>query len=226
MTASAESSTETSSTLASTSSATSSATSEGLHLTTEAASATSSNPPTTAYTTVAATGSSGAPQAQPQSAAKAKSTTLTVLIIVGSSVAAAAILWTVFRKWKLSRSTKFDERLNPIDFQPTAHDDGAIPGAHRRHSGSSFHSGTGHGHGHGYTSNAINPIPDHDFTAGPATLAPVGGYADLTRGPSPQPQMHQVNYDIGNMKYDAGVPLHHQTPYVTHDAYDPSGRRY
>ena len=35
----------------------------------------------------------------------------------------------------------------------------------------------------------LTPIPDHDFTAGPAV--PVGGYADLARGPSPQPQMMQ-----------------------------------
>jgi len=41
-------------------------------------------------------------------------------------------------------------------------------------------------------SNMIPDLPAHDFTAGTAAygngnLAPVGGYADLRRGPSPQP---------------------------------------
>jgi len=104
--------------------------------------------------------------------------------------------------------------MQPIDWQPTVdpNDDG-LPG-HRRMpsngSGRSFHSGSDHmsdggnmagrggfgysagagassDHGHG---TIINDLPSHDFTAGPSHL--VGGYADLARGPSPQPQMESL----------------------------------
>jgi hypothetical protein len=158
-------------------------------------------------------------------ASKPKSIALTVLIVVASSVAAITILWTVFRKWKFGRSAKFDERMNPINWQPTGADDEAIPGSHRRLSGASFQSGSAHGHpnsagtghgsdhGHGYTNHGTYGIPDHDFTAGASHLAPVGGYADLTRGPSPQPQMHQTGHSTTYGHYDANVPLHHQTGY-------------
>ena len=44
--------------------------------------------------------------------------------------------------------------------------------------------------GGGYNTCNLSPIPDHDFTAGPA--APVGGYADLAHGPSPQPPMQEA----------------------------------
>ncbi|KAG6840350.1 hypothetical protein C0991_007277 [Blastosporella zonata] len=155
---------------------------------------------------------------QAAAAAKPKSTTITVLIVVASSVAALAILWTVFRKWKFGRSTKLDERLQPIDWRPTNDDDEALPGHHRRHSGaSSFHSASHpstHGHGSsdiGHNSPSSYAIPDHDFTAGPANLAPIGGYADLARGPSPQPQMNQAGSAmLTRSAYDVGVPLHHQ----------------
>lgn len=162
---------------------------------------------------------------------------MTALIVVASSIAGVAILWTVFRKWKLGRSSKFDERLQPIDWQPTNPNDGALPGVHRRHSGaSSFRSGSGHpnsarGYGtsdHGHDSPSTYAIPDHDFTAGPSTLASVGGYADLARGPSPQPQMNQMSRgpSLTRPAYDVGVPLHHQSGYATQDAYEyPGGSR-
>ncbi|KAG6818069.1 hypothetical protein H0H87_009224 [Tephrocybe sp. NHM501043] len=156
---------------------------------------------------------------QAANAAKPKSTTITVLIAVASAVAALAILWTVFRKWKFGRSTKFDERLQPIDWRPTNDDDEPLPGHHRRHSGaSSFrsagHASSAHGHGSsdvGHNSPSSYALPEHDFTAGPAHLAPLGGYADLARGPSPRPQMNQTggNAMLSHPAYDVGVPLHH-----------------
>jgi hypothetical protein len=117
-----------------------------------------------------------------------KTAAITTIIVIASSIGAVVLIWTIFRKWKLARSKRFDNRLNPVDFAPTG-DDG-IPGSHRRYSASSSRSGvTGYGasdHGH-------RGLPEHDFTAG-AHLAPVGGYADLARrSPSPQP-MQQVNY--------------------------------
>ncbi|KAG5647582.1 hypothetical protein DXG03_008935 [Asterophora parasitica] len=160
------------------------------------------------------------------------STTLTVIIVIASSLAGLTILWTIFRKWKLGRSKKFDERLQPIDWQPTNPDD-ALPGSHRRLSGaSSFRSGSGHptrgygGSDHGHDGPSSYAIPDHDFTAG-ASLAPVGGYADLARGPSPQPQMNQMSRGptLTHPTYDANVPLHHQAGYGTQDAYDYGGSR-
>lgn len=39
---------------------------------------------------------------------------------------------------------------------------------------------------------SLTPLPEHDFTAGASNFAPVGGYADLARGPSPQPQMQEA----------------------------------
>jgi hypothetical protein len=111
--------------------------------------------------------------------------------------------------------------MQPIDWQPTDNNDG-LP-AHRRapSNASSFHSGAGHSThddnlagrgmgGYGATSDQAHSgvvgVPEHDFTA-PAVqpgLAPVGGYADLARGPSPQPQMQQLGG-----AYDYNAPLHY-----------------
>ncbi|KAJ7169724.1 hypothetical protein C8R46DRAFT_1217379 [Mycena filopes] len=158
---------------------------------------------------------------------KTKSTVTTILIVVAASVGGLAILWTVFRKWKLGHSSKFDERMAPIDFQPTTHD-GIIP-THRRASSraSSFNSSANHDNG------VYRDQLNHDFTAAPANLAPVGGYADLARGPSPQPQMQEAlgrgpsmrSYNDGRPAYDTGVPLHHQAGYGQGqaEAYDYNG---
>jgi len=129
--------------------------------------------------------------------------------------------------------------MRPIDWQPTISEDG-IHGHHRAgSSASSFHSGSGHdglgdGYGstidHGRSPSPLPPIPDHDFTAGPTNLAPVGGYADLARGPSPQPQMQEAlsrGPSLTRPQYDQyGVPLHHQSGYGSQDAYDYNGGSY
>ena len=148
-------------------------------------------------------------------------TTLTVIIVIASCVGGAIIIWTIIRKWKFSPSAEFEERMQPIDWQPTSdhtsRDDG-IPGSLRRvasnASHGSFHSGSDHdgrsygGYGatsdHGHANNYTADLPSHDFTAGPAHLAPVGGYADLARGPSPQPQMTEARgygYDTYGPRY-------------------------
>ncbi|KAK7695311.1 hypothetical protein QCA50_002501 [Cerrena zonata] len=140
---------------------------------------------------------------------KGTKTTLIVLFAIAGSIGAIVVAWTIFRKIKFKPSAEFEERMQPIDWQPTTGpaDDG-VPGLHRNSSarshgsfGSGGHDdnnfagrGVGGGaygsdHGHGIT--GLQPIPDHDFTAGPS-LAPVGGYADLARGPSPGPQMGQL----------------------------------
>jgi hypothetical protein len=125
--------------------------------------------------------------------------------------------------------------MQPIDWQPTmSPEEGAA--AHRRvgSNSSSFLSaghelgenmaGRGIGAGYGATSDpghsaTLAGLPDHDFTAGPATLAPVGGYADLARGPSPQPQMHEALTRGPSMNR-----VHHQG--YSQDAYDYNGGAY
>jgi len=172
----------------------------------------------TSTQSLSATASSTAPPQTQSASTKTKSTTLTVLIAVAASVGGIAILWTIFRKWKLSSSKEFDRRLNPItDWQPTNGEDDLISSLRRApSSSSSFHSGGG-GSGDGHL--------DHDFTAGPGNTAPIGGYADLARASSINPPMQQA---LGrgpsfNHGYDVGVPLHHQTGYGIHDAYDYNG---
>jgi len=178
----------------------------------------------TSVVSAAATGANSPPQQQKDVSVK-KSTISTILIVIAASVGGVAILWTVFRKWKLGHSKKFDERMAPIDWQPT-NDDGIIPALRRANSrASSFTSSAAHGNGAGYGDRL-----EHDFAAAPTHLAPVGGYADLARGPSPQPQMQEA-YGQGLARgpsttrpaYDTGVPLHHQAGYGQAEAYDYNG---
>ncbi|KAF9502502.1 hypothetical protein BDN71DRAFT_1438136 [Pleurotus eryngii] len=188
--------------------------------------------------TVTATQSQAQAEATESSAPKKSGATstsgkvLTVIIVVASSIAGIAIIWTIFRKWKLARSSRFDERLQPIDWQPTNPDEGIIPAHRRVTSDTSFQSGSNHhgdnlagrgvAAGYGATSDhGHGSASDHDF--GSAHLAPVGGYADLARGPSPQPQMQQLAHgpSMNGPNYNVGVPLHHQTGYA--EAYDYNG---
>ena len=149
------------------------------------------------------------PQAQSTS-----SKTVTYIIAIAASMGGFAIFWTIFRKWKLSSSKKFDNRLNPItNWQPTKDDS-------RPRSTSSFHSSSGEGH------NADFTLPTHDFTAGCGNTAPIGGYADLARTSSTNedkdnPLMQQTLGSF-NHGYDVGVPLHHG--YGTYNAHDYNGR--
>jgi hypothetical protein len=163
---------------------------------------------------------SAPPQVNGAAKKEIQSTTIIVLIAVAASVGGVFILWTIFRKWKLSSSKEFDRRLNPIDWQPTngADDDGPmIPGHGRPRPASVVSSRSGHGPtgsgGYGATrspSSQGHSNPFDDFDSPAKSSAPVGGYADLARGASPNPQM-QEKYSAG---YSAGpVPLHHQTRY-------------
>ncbi|KAI0271417.1 hypothetical protein BC834DRAFT_859369 [Gloeopeniophorella convolvens] len=166
-------------------------------------------------------------------------TTLKVIIVLASVVGGSALIWTIIRKWKFRPSAQFEDRLEPINWQPTDHESG-LP-THRRvpSNASSFHS-SGHDHGALSRSNSqggapsdihrsLTPLPEHDFTAG----APVGGYADLARGPSPQPPMQEAlqrGPSITRGYDNYGVPLHHQgfAPQAPQDAYDynQNGARY
>ena len=121
-----------------------------------------------------------------------------MIVALAASIGAIALAWTLFRKWKLRPSSSFDERMQPIDWEPSGPEDSGLPGVRRTNSSASHGSfqSAGHGDGYGATSShghgGLEPLPEHDFTAVPAAHAPVGGYADLQRGPSPQP-MAEVN---------------------------------
>ncbi|KAN0107103.1 hypothetical protein V8E52_010480, partial [Russula decolorans] len=130
-----------------------------------------------------------------------------ILVVIAASIGGCVIVWTIIRKWKLRPSSQFEDRLEPVDWQPADHDSG-LPAHHTGPSNaSSFHS-AGHDSMMGLSrsdsggaynaARNLTPIPDHDFTTGPA--AAVGGYAvtprvtyaDLARGPSPQPPMQEA----------------------------------
>ncbi|KAG1715991.1 hypothetical protein ID866_1156 [Astraeus odoratus] len=162
--------------------------------------------------------------AAPESASTLSHTAVTVLIIIAVSIGAATIVWTIIRKWKFRPSSSFEDRMQPIDWQPDAMDDGGIPGSSRRplSNASSFHSGSHASEDHNHSQNgahstaSLGPLPDHDFTPGPAHFAPVGGYADLARGssPAPEPVMQEALSHAPSInqhyQYDQyGVPLHH-----------------
>jgi hypothetical protein len=122
-----------------------------------------------------------------------------ILVVIAASIGGCVIVWTIIRKWKLRPSSQVKDRLEPVNWQPADHDSG-LP-AHRTgpSNASSFHS-AGHNSMMGLSrsdsggaynaARNLTPIPDHDFTTGPA--AAVGGYADLARGPSPQPPMQEA----------------------------------
>lgn len=138
--------------------------------------------------------------AQSQAAAKAKTAKITrntiiSLVVVASCIGGAIAIWTVIRKWKLSPSERFDDRMQPIDWAPTGGAAGARDGVntekthHRAGSNGSHgsftsggvgqselgHTGaksvysdaTGHGNGNAqYGAQAQDFPPPHDFTAG------------------------------------------------------------
>jgi len=191
-------------------------------------SSTSDDTQTITQTATGRAPSATAPAAAASTTTSAKKTTLLVVIVIASCIGGIAVIWTIIRKWKFRPSSQFEDRMQPIDWQPTSNPDDGL--THRRLSNaSSFHSGSGHidnnaGHGvYGASadhSNNLNPLPDHDFTPGAATLAPVGGYADLARGPNPQPQMQQaLGRGPSTVRPNFGVPLHHQAGYGAQDPY-------
>ncbi|KAI0639623.1 hypothetical protein C8Q77DRAFT_1152588 [Trametes polyzona] len=160
------------------------------------------------------TGASTTGASSSGSSAHLARTTIIVIAAVGASVGAIALAWTIFRKWKLRPSSDFDDRMQPIDWQPTAPEDGGIIPNHRRAGSNASHGSfqsSGHSDGHA-AAPRLQPLPEHDFTAGPSTLAPVGGYADLQRGPSPQPSMAELQRGPSMTRpgYDYGAPAQYQ----------------
>ncbi|PAV22148.1 hypothetical protein PNOK_0210500 [Pyrrhoderma noxium] len=215
--------TSTSSTSSSTTTTSSSSTSEATLQFTQAPdedTSSSTQQLSTSVLTATVTGTSDASEASATETANATSaaskgiskTTITILIVIAATVGGSIILWTIIRKWKFSPSSEFEDRMQPIDWSPAP--DHRSNDLHRTASNAShgsFHSGSEHGSARTYgtygnnnsnnnnNSNLVSDIPNHDFTAGPANMG--AGYADLTRGASPAPQMSQagasVNYGYG-----------------------------
>ncbi|KAF8683352.1 hypothetical protein RHS04_01870 [Rhizoctonia solani] len=124
--------------------------------------------------------------------------TIIVLVVIAACIGGAMAIWTVIRKWKLSPSEKFDDRMQPIDWTPPTNgiaEDAIEEKTKHRRVGSgashgSFTSGgvpqsdQGHGakagtyadsqRGHGYGPQDFPP--PHDFTAGAAQPDAYGQY--------------------------------------------------
>ncbi|CAE6422020.1 unnamed protein product [Rhizoctonia solani] len=122
--------------------------------------------------------------------------TIVSLVVVASCIGGAIAIWTVIRKWKLSPSEKFDDRMQPIDWAPPpangATEEAIEEKSKHRRAGSgashgSFTSGgvgqSDQGHGakyadsqHGYGPQSQDFPPPHDFTAGTAQPGGYGQY--------------------------------------------------
>ncbi|KAF8519142.1 hypothetical protein BU17DRAFT_90349 [Hysterangium stoloniferum] len=181
---------------------------------------TSSFGPNVVTITSAAPAEESSPSAAPPPSSSTKITRNTIIILaaIGGSIAAAGVIWTIIRKWKFRPSSSFEDRMQPIDWQPT-HEDRDITEKLNRtasvRSHGSFTSGNGHthssgGHGAGGGDGLIADLPPLDYPAGPAHLAPIGGYADLHRGASPQPDFAHPVRAASPYQYD--IPNPHQAP--------------
>ncbi|KAJ3905130.1 hypothetical protein F5879DRAFT_1028003 [Lentinula edodes] len=100
------------------------------------------------------------------SSSDGKKAGITAVVVIASCAGGAATPRTIFPKWKLGRSLKFDQCLQPINWQPTTGDgtDSGISIRRRRVSDtSSFHSGvySGPDMGHCSSENGFTtpPIP-------------------------------------------------------------------
>jgi hypothetical protein len=145
------------------------------------------------------------------SLSKTGKVSLTVIGAIAGSIGGVALIWTIIRKWKFRPSAEFEDRMQPINWQPTDSNDEGLA-SHRRSVASSFHS-AGHESGvtgYGATSNHGHSVANHDFTAGAPSLMPIGGYADLNRGPSPQPFDASRGPSPPMQQYSRNMPIHHQ----------------
>ncbi|CAE6416951.1 unnamed protein product [Rhizoctonia solani] len=156
------------------------------------------------YSTQAAAAASASAEAAKKKTEKITKNTIISLVVIASCIGGAVAIWTVIRKWKLSPSEKFDDRMQPIDWAPPpangTPDDAIEEKTKHRRAGSgashgSFTSGgvgqseQGHGvkggmyadsqYSHGYATQPQDFPPPHDFTAG---TAQPGGYGQYYAG--------------------------------------------
>lgn len=113
-----------------------------------------------------------------------------IIIVIASCIGGAILIWTIIRKWKFRPSSQFEDRIQPIDWQPFGND----PASDLRRNAStashgSFHSGSEHESSFGR--DHLADLPAHDFTAGAAQTYG-DGYLDVDRGYNAQPAMAQT----------------------------------
>jgi len=179
----------------------------------DAQSPSSIGPLTITKSTMAAATTAASTSSNSGSVTKLQRNTIIILIAIGASIGAAGIIWTVIRKWKFSPSRSSEDRLQPIDWQPTTglHEDHDITEKLARNGSTRSHGSFTSGNNN--HDNLAPELPAHDFTAGPAHLAPVGGYADLQRGPSPQPDLQRAQSFRTQGDYQYEIPNPHGGPY-------------
>ncbi|KAG9011603.1 hypothetical protein FRB94_000784 [Tulasnella sp. JGI-2019a] len=146
-----------------------------------------------------------------------KNTMIAIAVIAGS-IGGAAAIWTLIRKWKLGPSSRFEERMQPIEWNPDGGSGGSgiekgiggadektygaaaagVVGANRLgrsgstgSQGSSFRSGEGQQNlGRNVTGNAnMNMFAEHEVGLPPPH--------DFTAGPSQVPYGAYDNYNAG-----------------------------
>lgn len=212
----------TTSTSTSSSSSTQSSASSSTSSTSTTTSQTSTSPRTqsTVLVTQTAPPSQSSDVSQDQTASFLPHSVIIGLIVTGSCIAAGAAIWTIIRKWKFSPSRHFEDRLEPINWEPTqasglAHDPtvAALERASSRNGGGTSRGSLGSNDEHGQRNmtsinhDQISMTPDfpppHDFTAGAGGAYGQGaGYVDMHRGPSPAPGAYGGHYETPN-PYDA-----------------------
>ncbi|OCF33528.1 hypothetical protein I317_02566 [Kwoniella heveanensis CBS 569] len=150
-------------------------------------------------------------------------TALIAIIVVASVVGLVAIGWTLFRKWKLRPSNRFDKRMNPIDFSPhndNMDDDFFEKTLQRTASNSSASRQRQELVAELDDPNHVPGVPPHDFTAGTAGIgAGVGaGYNMYNADPYAHAEQYEYDqsYQHPHQQYD------HQYPPSAHTQ-DPQG---
>lgn len=180
---------------------------------------------TTRTTTSSASVSAGANNADSgnQGGGGLSKTALIAIIVVSSVVGLAAIGWTLFRKYKLKPSSRFERRLNAIDFSPNGgqRDDDYFEKAHSRHGSSDSaerHRKALVAEEFDGPANLVPGVPEHDFTAGPGYATTGGAGAGGAYGMyNSDPFAHTQSYD-----YDQTYAHSHNHGYPPH-SYDQYG---
>lgn len=147
--------------------------------------------------------------------------TLIIVISVASAVGLVAAIWTILRKWKFSPSRKFEERLNPIDWDPlTEKDNEKVDRSPSVGSGSLLRTNSwGSSRGQaisevtGYSSRPV-PSPANQFNG----TAPGYPPSYTSRGyVQEMPQQYPSNHSLTNP---------YEYPSVTRQGSQVSGGRY
>ncbi|KAL7423022.1 hypothetical protein Q5752_002321 [Cryptotrichosporon argae] len=118
---------------------------------------------TTVRSTAAAASSSAASSS---SSSGIGHTAIIAIVVVASVVGLAAAGWTIFRKWKLRPSNRFDERMKPINFSPHGGHDDFLEKTLQRTASNASADRQRQQLVAELDSSLVAGVPEHDFTAG------------------------------------------------------------